>query len=1106
MVTQMEPVAIPAPPGLPFLGNLLSLDTRNPIESLMAMGREHGPIFRLALPGDERIVVWGADLVDELCDDLVTDKNIAGGLAQMRKWGNDGLFTAWTYEPAWQKAHNVLLPNFSLQAMRRYLPQMVDVALQLVQKWERLNPDDVVDVSGDMTRLTFDTIGLAGFNYRLNSFYRDTPHPFVAAVLRTLEAAQTRSRQLEIQSLLDRKTETQRHADAVFMRQWIGQIIDERRAAGSGVAQDLLGCMLDGVDPKSGEKLDDENIYRQCVTFLTAGHETTSGLLSFAIYFLLKHPEVMARAREEADRVLGTDPRALPTYEQVHRLTYVTQVLNETLRHWPTAPGFQRYPLHDMILGGKYYLPKGTSILVLSPLLHRDPSVWGEDAEAFNPNRFAPERQSKVPWRAFKPFGHGQRACIGRQFAMQEAALVLGMILQRFDLIDHLDYQLEIRMRLTIKPEGLKIKVRPRQDRPPAPAVALADPPVLAPASPNGVAAPVTISPAMAPPAACPFAQAAAAPTVPAAERHNTPLLVLYGSNLGTAEGIAREIAADGLNRGYAVTVDPLDDHAEALPTEGAVIVVTASYNGNPPDNAVAFCRRLRDPDLAANAFAGVRYAVFGCGHRDWAATYQAIPTIIDTALSAHGAERIYSRGEGDARDSFDDQYRAWYGRLWGTIGETFSLNGQAEDLRPTEPRLQLAFVNRRANSAAVTSYDARAMTVRANRELQNRAGERPSERSTRHLEIALPAGVGYTTGDHLGVLPRNGLEEIRRVLLRFKLDPGTYLTISSSAATRSHLPLGETVPLLEVLSSYVELQDVPSRTQIATLAEHADDPGERALLQSLTGDDPESGARYRYQVAARRASLLDLLEEYPSCELPFAAYLEMLPPLRPRFYSISSSPLVHPEACSITVGVVEGEARSGRGIFRGTCSSYLAGLPLNGTVFAFVRKPSIPFRPPANPHIPMIMVGPGTGLAPFRGFLQERGALKRQGVPVGASMLFFGCRDEQQDFLYADELRAFETDGLTRLHTAFSRVPGQPKRYVQHLIAEQAEEVWRLIQEGALIYVCGDAARMAPDVRQAFAEIFRERVGSPDADAWLTGLIDSGRYLEDIWGGSAGA
>ena len=273
--------------------------------------------------------------------------------------------------------------------------------------------------------------------------------------------------------------------------------------------------MLTGVDKQTGEKLSDDNIVAQCQTFLIAGHETTSGLLSFAISFLIKHPDVVARAQEEVDRVLGTDTSLLPTYQQVQGLTYVNQILSETLRLWPTVAAFTRYPYQDAMVG-PYLMPKGSSITGLTIMLHRDPSVWGDDAEEFNPDHFRPETRSQLPPNAFKPFGSGQRACIGRQFAMQEAMLVLGMLLQRFEFVDYLNYELKVKEGLTIKPDGLLIKIKQRPGR-------------------TTGTAPITIT------TAATNGQAAEPKPRPqrTGEGHNTPLMVLFGSNLGTAEGIA---------------------------------------------------------------------------------------------------------------------------------------------------------------------------------------------------------------------------------------------------------------------------------------------------------------------------------------------------------------------------------------------------------------------------------------------------------------------------------------------------------------------------------------------------------------------------------------
>ena len=376
---------------------------------------------------------------------------------------------------------------------------------------------------------------------------------------------------------------------------------------------------------------------------------------------------MLARAYDEVDRVLGTDLSVLPTNAQVHQVPYVAQILNETLRLWPTAPAFSRCPYADTVIGGRYLLEKGTTAMVLVGMLHRDKQVWGEEAEEFDPDHFSPENQAKTPPNAFKPFGTGQRACIGRQFALQEATLVLSMLLQRFEFIDYTNYQLETKQTLTIKPTNFRIKVKLRARR----------------------TATAPLTPARPAAAPQPAAQPAPAPA-PRVDAHRTALLVLYGSNLGTAEGLAHTLAQNATNRGFVVTVGALNDHVGSLPKEGGVVIITASYNGQPPDNAMKFCQWLQDPLLPADALAGVEYCVFGCGNRDWAATYQAIPKLIDAQLERHGAKRMYRRGEGDARSDFDGDYRAWYGPLWESVAKEFHLPSSVAQAQTTVPRSEI--------------------------------------------------------------------------------------------------------------------------------------------------------------------------------------------------------------------------------------------------------------------------------------------------------------------------------------------------------------------------------------------------------------------------------
>jgi cytochrome P450/NADPH-cytochrome P450 reductase len=1068
---------IPGPRGLPLLGNLFDIDAHSPLEQMARMAGEYGPLYKITIPSGVRLLVSGADLVDEVCDDTRFDKLVSGGLANLRSSAvGVGLFTSDTDDPLWHRAHNILISPFSLQSMRDYMPKMLDIAEQLMEKWARLNPDEDVDVPADMTRLTLDTIALCGFGYRFNSFYRDTPHPFVDAMVRTLLEAQNQARRLPIQNRLNIRAQRQVEEDQAFMDDLVGKLIVERRAQGDAADNsDMLGRMLTGVDKQSGEKLPDENIRAQCVTFLIAGHETTSGLLSFAVYYLMKNPAFLRRARAEVEEVLGNT--ATPTFEQVHRLRYIRQVLDESLRLWPTAPGFTRYPLEDTVIGGRYAIPARTPLTVLSMALHRQTSVWGPDAEDFNPDHMAAERVAALPPNAYKPFGTGQRACIGRQFALQEAALVLGMLVQRFELVDHLGYQLKTKTTLTIKPDEFRIQVRPRAD----------------------VRLDTTAAPAQTDGAATRAAEPAA-PSAPLVAAHGTPLSVLFGSNLGAAEAIATRLAQEGTERGFRVTLGALDDHVDDLP-EGAAIVVSSSYNGTPPDNAAAFCRWIRTAD--PKAAHGLAYTVFGCGSTEWASTYQAVPTLLDTELEAHGGRRVHARGAGDAAGDFDAQYRDWHGGVWTDLAAALGLPAEVGAAVASGPRLSVTLTNRQLTNPVITSYRARPGRVTANRELLMGSNGKPAERSTRHIEIALPADTAYEAGDHLGVLPRNSIGLLRRVMTRFGLDAGQYATIIPRSGSHTHLPIDEPTPLLGVLGCCVELQDVATRGDIETLARYTDEPAQKAMLESLTGDDEHSRARYAEQVGGVNRSVLDLLEEFPACAVPFEIYLDMLSPLRPRYYSISSSPLMEPGVCSITTGVLTAPARSGVGAFAGVCSGYLALLPEDATAFVFVRKPTIPFKPPENPHIPMIMIGSGTGLAPFRGFLQERAAQRAQGVPVARSLLFFGCRRPDSDVLYADELRRFEEMGVVRVENAFSRADTQC-RYVQDAILDCADEVWKLLQEDAVVMVCGNANTMAPPTRSAFQQIFREHTGTSESDAaaWFAGLRSADRFLEDIWGG----
>jgi cytochrome P450 len=453
---------------IPMVGDVIGVNRDAPVQESLRLAAELGPIFRRRLFGLEVVIVAGAELAAELADESRFVKRVVLAVRNLRGAAGDGLFTAHSDEPNWQLAHDILAPGFTREAMRRYHPTMLEVTRRLIVDWDRHAADGTAaDVSGDMTKLTLETIGRTGFGYEFGSFDRAERHPFVTAMVATLRHAQGRHLAPPVVGPLLTRAADRRNAEHIaLLTEVVDQVVRERRARPERGPDDLLALMLGTRHPETGQSLDPDNIRRQIITFLVAGHETTSGALSFALYYLARHPEVMARAQREVDEVWG--PTADPSYEQVSKLRYVRRVLDEALRLWPTAPGFVRAAREDTVLGGRHPMRRGAWALVLTPGVHRDP-VWGPDVESFDPDRFLPERVRARPAHVFKPFGTGERACIGRQFALHEAVLVLGMLLRRYQLAGRPDYRLAVAERLTLMPEGFTLTPSRRRPAPTAP-------------------------------------------------------------------------------------------------------------------------------------------------------------------------------------------------------------------------------------------------------------------------------------------------------------------------------------------------------------------------------------------------------------------------------------------------------------------------------------------------------------------------------------------------------------------------------------------------------------------------------------------------------------
>ena len=448
----MSTNTIPHPPKrVPVLGDILGMDRERPNQKTLWQFSQLGPIYRRSIIGGiDLTFVGSAHLMEQALDEAKWERFIGRPIAALRSVAGDGLFTAPNDSTAWINGHAALVSGFSKDSMRAYHPAMVEVSQSLRE--ELLRVPEQASFAETSSSVALEVIGRCGFGH---SFGFGDPDgearrkAFIDALTRTLAFTQETAIPV-IGSITGRKRRRQADADADLILGTVNQVLEDRRSSGLR-ADDLLDLML---YPTSEEtKLDDENIRHQMLTFLVAGHETTGNLLAFAAHFLATHPDAAQRMREERQSLTGG--RALE-FDEVPKLRFTRAVISESLRLWPTAPGFFRAARTGTTLGD-YTFSKGEWIFILLLAVHRDQAVWGADAEEFRPERFL---QDRVP-TSYKPFGTGPRACIGRQFALHEATVVLSDLVQAFDL-EAGSKTLDVEENLTLRPNNLRLAFAPR--------------------------------------------------------------------------------------------------------------------------------------------------------------------------------------------------------------------------------------------------------------------------------------------------------------------------------------------------------------------------------------------------------------------------------------------------------------------------------------------------------------------------------------------------------------------------------------------------------------------------------------------------------------------
>ena len=539
-------------------------------------------------------------------------------------------------------------------------------------------------------------------------------------------------------------------------------------------------------------------------------------------------------------------------------------------------------------------------------------------------------------------------------------------------------------------------------------------------------------------------------------------IAVLFATQSGTSERLARKLVKELKQHGHTLQLASLDTYTTAsLAEQTHALVLASTYGeGDPPDGAQAFAESLHL--LSAPRLDNLRYAVFALGDISYE-HFCKFGADLDARFYVLGGTRLCDRV--DSSVDVDAPFEQWKCTVLANLSATPTASPSAR-IAPAAGPIGKPHTHKRDNPFLAEVIDKRPLTHEV------------SSKLTVHVGISLAGSeVHYEAGDACGVIAQNDPAVIDEILTRTNFLPNDIVTLPK---------LGSTT-LLDALTHYLQ----PSRLNRKTVQAYAALGDCCKLEHLLSAEAHKELDAYMYG-----RGLIDLIEECPGLLTSPAQLIDVLPKLSTRLYSISSSPAFHSGELHATIAVVRYHAHNrNRG---GVCSTMLSDrTPLGARVPIYIQ-PNKKFRLPADPAAPIIMIGPGTGIAPFRSFLHERRALGA----TGRNWLFFGERSARTDFLYRDELEAMRHDGhLTRLDTAFSR-DQEHKVYVQDRMIEFGAEFWKWLNDGASLYVCGDASRMAKDVDAALHRVIEEH-GQRDAAAaqeFVQQMQEQNRYHRDVY------
>nr|XP_034995867.1 nitric oxide synthase, inducible [Zootoca vivipara] len=589
---------------------------------------------------------------------------------------------------------------------------------------------------------------------------------------------------------------------------------------------------------------------------------------------------------------------------------------------------------------------------------------------------------------------------------------------------------------------------------------------------------------------------------------------VLYATETGRSETLARNLC-DLFNCAFNTRVICMDDYdPRDLEKEALLLVVTSTFgNGDAPSNGKMLQNTLLSLKQLSNRF---RYAVFGLGSSMYP-EFCAFARTVYQKLGQLGASPLTPMGEGDELNGQEEAFRMWALNTFKIACKNFAIREKHNILVPKaytcnstwDPKNFRTVYDSQLLDLGKALGDVHGKTIIPMKlKFRQNLQSSKSSRATILIKLSCETNqeVEYLPGDHLGIVPGNRKVLVDGIIARITDAPPPDEVIRlERRSDRGYWTTDSKFPactLSQALIHFLDVTTPPSQQLLRNLSQLAKEESEKERLDLLSHNLEE----YNKWKFYNSPTFLEVLQEFPSAKVSTSFLLSQLPLLKPRYYSISSSQDQEPGELHLTIAVVTYRTRDGEGpVHHGVCSTWLNTVDLEETIPCFVRSGD-GFRLPKDPREPCILIGPGTGIAPFRSFWQQRlYDLEKKGIKGRSMILLFGCRHASLDHLYKDEMEEMKRKGiLQEVYTAYSREPGYPKVYVQDLLRKKLEsDMCRLLhREGGHLYVCGDI-RMARDIAKTLREIFAKHLGLTEqqAEDYCFQLKRQKRYHEDIFG-----